>query len=77
MIGYHDTLHGFQVGRGTGTANLDTKLLQQLTALREAILHEVLLDLHKTYIALDRNRGLYILYGYGVVPRMLLILSTY
>ena len=31
-IGYHNTLHGFREGRGTGTSNLDTKLTQQLTA---------------------------------------------
>ena len=27
-ISFHDTLHGFLEGRGTGTAALDTKLLQ-------------------------------------------------
>ena len=33
-ITYHDSLHGFRAGRGTGTAALDVKLLQQVTALR-------------------------------------------
>ena len=27
-ISYHDFLHGFRAGRGTGTATLDAKLLQ-------------------------------------------------
>ena len=46
-ITYHDVLHRFQSGRGTGTANLKDKLLQQLTAMREAVLLGVLLDLQK------------------------------
>ena len=33
-ITYHDFLHGFRTGRGTGTATLESKLLQQLAALR-------------------------------------------
>ena len=34
-ITYHDFLHGFRAGCGTGTATLEAKLLQQLSALRE------------------------------------------
>ena len=37
-ITYHDFLQGFWAGRGTGTANLEAKLLQQLAALREEVL---------------------------------------
>ena len=37
-ITYHDYLHGFQAGRGTGTATLEAKLLQQLAATREEVL---------------------------------------
>ena len=33
-ISFHDKLHGFQAGQGTGTAALEAKLLQQLTAMR-------------------------------------------
>ena len=33
-ITFHDFLHGFRAGRGTGTATLKAKLLQQLAALR-------------------------------------------
>ena len=33
-ITYHDFLHGFRAGGGTGTATLEAKLLQQLEALR-------------------------------------------
>ena len=31
----HDVLHGFREGRGTGTATLKAKLIQQLAAMRE------------------------------------------
>ena len=34
-ITFHDILHGFWSGRGTGTATLEAKLLQQLAAMRE------------------------------------------
>ena len=33
-ITFHDVLHGFRVGRGTGTTTLKAKLLQQLVAMR-------------------------------------------
>ena len=67
-ITYHDFLHEFQAGRGTGTATLEAKLLQQLAALREEVLYVIFLDLHKAYDALDRSRCLEILEGYGVGP---------
>ena len=57
-ITYHDFLHGFRAGRGTGTATLEAKLLQQLAALREEVLYVIFLDLHKAYDALDRSRCL-------------------
>ena len=46
-ITYHDFLHVFRAGRSTGTATLDLKLLQQVSALREKVLHMIFLDLHK------------------------------
>ena len=36
-IKQHDALHGFREGRGTGTAILEDKLLQQLAAMREEV----------------------------------------
>ena len=46
-ITYKNILHGFWAGRGTGTAALDTNLLQQLTVMREEALFKVFLDLQK------------------------------
>ena len=67
-ITYHDALHGFRAGRGTGTATLEAKLLQQLAAMREEVLYVIFLDLTKAYDALDRSRSLEILEGYWVGP---------
>ena len=44
------------MGRGTRTASLEVKLIQQVTAVKEEVLHTILLDLHKAYEALDRSR---------------------
>ena len=76
-ITYHDFLHGFRAGRGTGTTTLEAKLLQQLAALREEVLYKILLDLHKAYDALDRSRCLEILEVYGVGPKARKLLQTY
>ena len=32
-VQFHNVLRGFMTGRGTGTASLESKLLQQLTAM--------------------------------------------
>ena len=55
-ITYHDFLHGFWAGRGTGTATLKTKLLQQNASTREEVLYVILLDLSKVVYALVRSR---------------------
>ena len=76
-ITYHDSLHGFRAGRGTGTATLEVKILQQLTDMGEEVLHAIFLDLHKSYNGLDRSRCLEILRGYGVGPRALCLFCRY
>ena len=76
-ITYHNFLHGFRVGYGTGTTTLDAKLLQQLGALREVVLYVIFLDLHKAYDALDRFRCLEILEGYGIGPRAREMIRNY
>ena len=61
-ITYQDALHGFRAGRGSGTATLEAKLLQQLAAMREEVLYVIFLDLTKAYDSLDRSRSLEILF---------------
>ena len=46
-ITYHNSLHGFRVDRGTGTTTLEVKLLQQFVVMREEVLQEIFLELHK------------------------------
>ena len=76
-ITYHNSLYGFRAGRGTGNTTLEVKILQQVTAMREVVLHVIFLDLHKLYNALDKPRCLEILEGYGVGPRVLRLLRRY
>ena len=57
-ITFHDVLHGFREGSGTGTATLTAKLLQQLAAMRERVLYVIFRDLTTAYAALDRSRTL-------------------
>ena len=76
-ITFHNFLHGFWEGRGTGITTLKAKLLQKLVALREEVLYVLFLDLNKVYDALDRSRYLEILEGYGVGPRERRLLQTF
>ena len=76
-ITYHNALQGFRAGRGTGTATLEAKLLQQLAAMREEVLYVIFFDLTKAYNALDRSRILDILEGYRVVLRARRLLRAY
>ena len=62
-ITYHNFLHVFREGRGTGTATLKAKLLQQFADLRGEVLYVIFLDLPNAYDALDRSRCLEILEG--------------
>ena len=60
-----------------GTATLKIKLLHQLIAMRETVLHSVFLYLCKAYEALERYRCLDILAGYGEGPRTNRMIQTY
>ena len=75
-ITIQNIVHGFWEGRGTGTAALEAKLLQQLSAMREAVLFGIFLNLQKEYYALDWDRCLVILAAYGVCRRTIRLLQT-
>jgi hypothetical protein len=76
-IDFHDALHGFQQGRGTGTASIDAKLHMQLAHIRGTPLYQVFLDLSKAYDTLNRATTLQILKEYGVGPRIILLLTNF
>ena len=76
-VTFHDALHGFRAKRGTGTACIEAKLLQQLSKMIQTTLHFIFLDLQKAYDTVDRERLLEILEGYGVGPNILGLLKYY
>ena len=43
----HDALHGLRAGRGTGTATLEAKLVQQLVGISHEHLFQWFLYVHK------------------------------
>ena len=69
-IGFHDTLSGFLVVWGVGTASLEAKLIQQLMKIRVAFLNKIFLDLQKSYDVLYRDQCLGILESYDVGPQV-------
>jgi hypothetical protein len=66
----HEVLHRCRNGRGMGTAILEAKLAQQLAHLKQEPFYRVFLDLKKAFDAMDRERCLLILEGYGARPNM-------
>jgi hypothetical protein len=71
VIELHDCLHGGLPKGRTGTAIMEVKLQQQLAWAEQEPLYQIYLDLRKAYNALDRERCLAILAGYGVGPNLL------
>ena len=73
----HDSLHGCRNKRRTGTAGIEAKLAQQLAHLEQVPFYGVFLDLKKAFDAMDRERCILILEGYGVGPRMIWLIRNF
>ena len=65
IIQFHDVLHRFRAGKGTGTAIMELKLAQELARVDHSPLFLVLLDLRKAYNTVDRDCLFQTLEGYG------------
>ena len=76
-IELHDCLHGFQAGRGTGTATIEAKLVQQHAYIMQEPLYGVFLDLRKAYDSMDRGRCVEIMRAYGVGENLLRLLTNF
>jgi hypothetical protein len=76
-IKLHNSLHGCCSKRGTGTATIKVKLAQQLSYLELKPFYGVFLDLRKAFNAMDRERSIMLLEGYGAGPRMIRLIRGY
>ena len=54
-IQFQNKLRGYQAGRGTRTASLESKPLQQLMETMKEVLYEIFLDMNKAYDTLDHD----------------------
>ncbi len=73
----HEVLHGCRNRRSTGTAIQEAKLAQQLAHLEQEPFYGVFLDLKKAFDAMDRERCLLILEGYGTGPNMVQLIRNF
>jgi hypothetical protein len=73
----HDAIHGCHDGCGMGTAIIEAKLAQQLSHLEQEPFYRVFFDLKKAFDAMDRERCLLILEGYGAGPNMVRLIRTF
>jgi hypothetical protein len=53
IVKFHPSLHGGLPKRGTGTATIEAKLVQQLAWMEQEPLYQVFVDLRKAYDHLD------------------------
>ncbi len=71
LIEFHDCLHRGLSKRGTGTALIKAKLVQQLAWGNQCPLYEIYVDLKKANDAINRGHMMEILKAYGVGPNLL------
>ncbi len=77
VLPLHEALQGCPNGRGMGTAILEAKLAQQLAHLEQEPFCGVFLDLKKAFNAMDRERCLLILEGYGARSNMVWLICNF
>ena len=60
----------FRVWRGTGTATLGAKILQEDTGMWKEVLYEIFVDLNQADYYLEQGNALKIMEAYGVVSQV-------
>ena len=74
---FHDALHGFRAGQGTGTAIMELKLVQELAIVDQDPFLLIFLDLRKAYGTVDRVLLILTFEGYGAGTRLCGLLDTF
>jgi hypothetical protein len=77
LIEFHDCLHGGLPKRGTGTASIQAKLVQQLAWRDQCPLYEIYVDLKKAYDTIKRGCMMEILKAYGVRSKLLRLQNSF
>ncbi len=73
----HDSLHGCRNKCETGTAIIEAKLVQQLSYLELKPFYGIFLNLRKAFDAMDRQRCIMILEGYGAGPQLVRLVCSF
>jgi hypothetical protein len=76
-IKLHDSFHGCRSKCRTGTTIIKVKLAQQLSYLKLKPFYGVFLDHWKAFDAMERDRSIMLLEGYGAGPRMIRLIRGY
>ena len=74
-ITFHDILHGFCAGKVMRTTSLEAKMIQHMEDMREEVLYNIFLGVHKAYNAFYRHRCIRILAAYRVGTRAICFLQ--
>ena len=77
VIDLHESLHRCLDRRGTGTAVIEAKLAQHLAHLEQVPFYGLFLDLKKAFNAMDWERCVMILEGYGTGPNMIRLIRNF
>jgi Reverse transcriptase (RNA-dependent DNA polymerase) len=76
-VTFDDALHGFLPTWGTSTAILEAKLHLDTTITDGNTINQIFIDLSKAYDSICRTKLLQLLQGYGMGPKVLLILQNF
>jgi Reverse transcriptase (RNA-dependent DNA polymerase) len=75
-VKFHDCLHGFRAARGTDTAQIESKLFQQLAGIDQETLFKGYLDWFKAFDSFHKVRAFKKLHEYGFPPKMLGLIAV-